>query len=481
MSEEDRNEPMRRQEQGEQKSGFSEEQYKLLKHGNPIGWNIWREKHSKEPILLQRADLGYVNLESGDFRNADLQEARLVNANLHAADLKDAKLQRADLFGANLQGAKLTQANLQEAELVGANLQRAGLTSADLRKADLSIAYLQEACLEGANLQGAKLRGAHLQQANLKRTSLQGTDLKEADLERADLSGSKGIVFDSTYILNTRHIPPNDWHRLRNRYTGIHMIFNLVFLALFVSMYGAKAMFWYGMGKGQDFAIERVQALEQLLAKRVNVEDGNGLTTEERQTLKQTLAVVSWISTKLKEEAAGRLQGAEQAAGARFRKLKVWQVLISYDKGGWFLAAAILLIVYNLLRYILTRRIASLSEEEARTHYTPALKEYKWLLWPHRVTWALGFLAVLSFAVHGYDWLTTDVFVPRQVDTGNRIDQQAPGALPPSPGPAGQSTDGKSASRRPLSEYLSLAANRTSPGIGRLASEHHVLPESHRF
>jgi hypothetical protein len=126
--------------------------------------------------------------------------------------------------------------------------------------------------------------------------------------------------------------------------------------------------------------------------------------------------------------------------------VKVWQVLISYDKGGWFLAAAILLIAYNALRYHLTRQVALLSEEESRTHYTPALDEYRELLLDHWVALALGCFAVLSFGIHGYDWLTVDVFVPRQVDTSNRIDQQAPGAVPTSPGPASQSTDGKSAS-----------------------------------
>lgn len=150
--------------------------------------------------------------------------------------------------------------------------------------------------------------------------------------------------------------------------------------------------------------------------------------------------------------------------------MKVWQVLISWDKGGWFLAAALLLIAYNVLRYFLTRRIASLSEEEARTHYTPALEEYKRLLWADRITGMLGFLAVLSFGIHGYDWLTTDVFVPRQVDTTNRIDQRAPGALPASPEPRSELMEGWPASGRTLPEHSSPAVNCASLGISRLAS-----------
>jgi hypothetical protein len=327
-------------------------------------------------------------------------------------------------------------------------LQGADLGETDLQGANLEHADLQEANLTGANLQGANLEYADLQEANLTRVNLQGAYLKEVDLERADLTDCKGIVFDSTYVLNTRHIPRNSWYRLRKRYTGIRMIFNLVFLALFISMYGAKAMFWYGMSKGQDAAIERVHSLEQFLKEQVNARDPNSLTPEERQVWKHTLMVVSWVSNKLKEESSERLQRAEQVTGTKFRRVKVWQVLISYDKGTWFLIAAILLITYNVLRYILTLFVVSLSEEENRSHYTPSLKEYKWLLWPHRVTWALGFFAVLSFGIHGYDWLTADVFVPKQVDTDNRIDQQSLGSLPASPEPAGQSSSDELSTRR---------------------------------
>ncbi len=472
MSEKNQNEPVPEQEQPEQKPGFSQEQYEMLKRCSDKGdvkeWNEWQTAHPREPILLQGANLRCAKLQGINLVEARLQRADLTGAKLQGARLGGADLHGAELFGADLREAKLMDANLQETNLSGAELH-----DADLRRANLGNAYLAGACLPRADLSNARLQranlgyselpeadlsGANLQGAILSEADLEVTKLKETDLERADLSGCKYLVFDSTYVLNTRHIPKNDWHRLRNRYTGIRMIFNLVFLGLFISMYGAKAMFWYGVGRGQDAAVERAYALEQFLSARVNAGDPNGLTPEERQAWKHTLAVVSWVSSKLKAEASARLRGAEQAAGAKFRRVKVWQVLISYDRGIWFMLAAVLLIIYNVLRYVLTRRVAALSEEENRSHYTPALKEYKRLLWPDTIIRALWYFAVLSFGIHCCDWLTADVFVPRPANVDTRIDQQSPGTLPASPVPASQFMDVGPAYKHALPEYLPRAA-----------------------
>lgn len=425
------------QAQPESESRFSQEQYDMLKrcseNDSATEWNERLRDPTDPQILLKGADLGRAylggadleeaDLEGADLEDAHLEEVNLREANLEGAYLRGADLQEADLLRASLQGADLGGARLQAVELKKASLQGANLSMAVLRRANLDGADLQEADLHEAHLGGANLGGANLQRVDLTRANLEGADLSETDLERADLLHCRGIVFDSTHILNTRHIPKNRWHELRNQYTGVRLIFTLVLLALFVATYAAKAMFWYGVGEGQNEAIERVHSLERYLEEQAKGEDPNSLTPEERQVRKYASMTIFWVFNKLKE-------GASQQVQERLRPRKVWHILIGFDKGGWFSITAILLITYNIMRYVLTRFVAPLSEEESRSHYTPALGQYKWLVRLSKVTWVLGFFALASFGIHCHDWLTTEVYVPNVKDANDLTEQNSSGSSP---------------------------------------------------
>lgn len=471
------NQPNSEQEQEGNGRKFDQKQYekllRCLEKMDLTPWNDWRRDHPEVEILLQDAVLGRANLRDADLRYANLQGAELGGANLHNADLRSADLQGANLEGADLReamiygtklqgasligvrlrgtgltdvnlkntdlhcadlsdaslagidlqganlnhaelkGASLGNSNLQDADLRSANLQEANLGRANLQNADLRFANLQGASLRAANLQEANLEGANLQKAHILEANMKGANLKNADLERADLTGCRGIVFDSTYILNTRHIPKNPWHRLRNQYTGVKLVFHLILLVTFVLIYSAKAMFWCGMAKGQTVMINELASMESRFDEESVLQDPNAPPTQDSQIQKNIAVAISKICGELQEEILGKYQGARGAVNHRFQSLKVWQILLSQDKRIWFQFTTLVLIVYNVLRYVLTQSVAPLSVEEDRSHYTPRLSHYGKILWLHKVNSVLWIFALASFAIHYYDWMTASVLIPK--------------------------------------------------------------------
>lgn len=469
--------PNSEQEQQEQRRKFDQEQYerlvRCLEKMDLSQWNNWRTDHPEVEILLQGAILGRVNLCDADLRSANLQGAELGGANLQNADLRSADLQGANLEGADLQeaiiygtklqgatligvklrgtgltdvnlrntdlhcadlgdaslagidlqganlnrtelrGASLSNSNLQDADLRSANLQDANLGRANLRNADLRSANLQGASLRAANLQGANLEGANLQKAHILDANMKGANLKDADLERADLVGCRGIVFDSTYILNTRHIPKNPWHRLRNQYTGVKLVLHLILLATFILIYSAKAMFWCGMAKGQTIIINELASLESRYDEESVLQDPNESTAQDSQVQKNIAGAISKICGELREKVIRKYQGAKGAVNDKFQSFTVWQILLSQDKKIWFQFATLVLIVYNVLRYLLTQGVAPLSVEEDRSHYTPRLSHYGKIVWFHKVNSVLWVFALASYAIHCYDWMTANVLMPK--------------------------------------------------------------------
>ena len=125
------------------------------------------------------------------------------------------------------------------------------------------------------------------------------------------------------------------------------------------------------------------------------------------------------------------------------------------DKGLRFWAPAVLLLLYNIGRGILTFIIAPMRDEEERSGYSPALKPtslketytlywqiaasegkevskcnpwhcakiarrwllghleaYGWLIWPHRVIEFFMLAAIASFLLNAWIWLTMPVWLP---------------------------------------------------------------------
>ena len=86
-------------------------------------------------IILNNADLRYV-----DFKGSDLSFAQLANAKLNGANLRKAKLHEAKLGNADLTDANLRQANMYGADLSGAVLEKTNLRETDVSAVNFSNA-----------------------------------------------------------------------------------------------------------------------------------------------------------------------------------------------------------------------------------------------------------------------------------------------------------------------------------------------------
>jgi uncharacterized protein YjbI with pentapeptide repeats len=170
----------------------------------------WREQHLAKVSrlgFLQGRDLRYANFFNAVLPRLDLRsrrlyssdvviETRLQRANLGWAQMQEvlldgANLEAATLQGAYLQGGSLRDANLRNADLAWARLQQATLAHATLRRGILNYALLQGADLSRATLRGASLWGAMLQGASLRKADLRGASLGDAHLQGADLTGAR--------------------------------------------------------------------------------------------------------------------------------------------------------------------------------------------------------------------------------------------------------------------------------------------------
>ncbi|MHC4397499.1 MAG: pentapeptide repeat-containing protein [Planctomycetota bacterium] len=132
MEKEDKQEPGRKQPEGERK--FSQQQYDLLKRCSDekdmTRWNEWRQEHPDEEIRLQGAKLRKTHLEKANLRQALLENADLMQAHLESAKLRNTHLENAYLGGTNLENAELREANLRGARFFDAKLQGADFSRA---------------------------------------------------------------------------------------------------------------------------------------------------------------------------------------------------------------------------------------------------------------------------------------------------------------------------------------------------------------
>jgi len=159
-----------------------------LEQANATGSNL------KESMListnLKGAQLVGANLEQANLTNADVSDAVMVGVNLQYARLWNAHVQNTEFVGANLAGAELSGANLQQTNLGGVNLEDAKLIWSNLQMSEMSVANLRNANLENANLQQVRLCDSSLRGAILVNANLSSADLGGADLLGANLRGA---------------------------------------------------------------------------------------------------------------------------------------------------------------------------------------------------------------------------------------------------------------------------------------------------
>jgi len=264
--------------------------------------------------------------------------------------------------------------------LTGANFKEADLTGTDFRGAILSLANFNGAILILANLSGANFPGfanpemlinANLSNANLTHAiftglNLQGTILNNADLSSADLRRTQHCEFDQTCLRGAQLSPycSDRWSELRRKYTGTRFFLTLLFLIAYFFPLAAQLLFWNAVG--------RVQATHYFDAER---------NTD------------------------------------RLTQMTVFEKLISLEQGWLYAILAILLVMYNVGRGLLTWRIGPMRDEEDRSGYTPEAAAFQQLYWvDHRIlrwlvyaSWVSAVLLIFTI----YSGLGTTVWVPK--------------------------------------------------------------------
>lgn len=71
------------------------------------------------------------------------------------------------------------------------------------------------------------------------------------------------------------------------------------------------------------------------------------------------------------------------------------------------------MLVYNLLRAVMTWFVAEMRDSEERSGWSPSYdKKFKTLVVGHYVTWSLGMLAAVSFILHAVRFLSSPISVP---------------------------------------------------------------------
>ena len=144
-----------------------------------------RQLNLNEQVLLAKAPRAetLALIHSGDWREGLKQVAPL---NLQSRNFRHAQMKKVILMGANL----------REAQLQGADLEYAQLQRTDLMKSQLQGAKFEIALLQGANSREAQLQGS-----NLREAQLQGADLRGAYLYAAEGIHSKTELIDAREVV----------------------------------------------------------------------------------------------------------------------------------------------------------------------------------------------------------------------------------------------------------------------------------------
>ena len=97
----------------------------------------------------------------------------------------------------------------------------------------------------------------------------------------------------------------------------------------------------------------------------------------------------------------------------------VWQLMVGWDRRGYYWSIPSLLVVYNLFRAYITIMVVPMREEEERSGFAPkfyGLTGYRHIFLIHQyfVRWVL-WIASVFFSYNVLYWLTQTVGVPRPI------------------------------------------------------------------
>lgn len=326
----------------------------------------WTGVNFRKGILRDKGFSGYV-LRKADFRNADLERCDFDHADLRGANFE----------GANLVGANFSRANLTGATLKGARLKRAILFQATLNRADLRSA-------EDVEFDDNPINGAiFTSRFGLIWTLLSGLIAFLRFVNRRFPMVGPDVLPGPTGTLDDR------WSKLRRTYTGPRFALLLILLFMFLLPNILKTSALVAIGHAEANLMEMLTSADR------------PATSEARQGVS---AAVAQGRTELVERI--------RAEYNRRPRYQVWQILLGMTEKRYApVALAIVLVVFNFLRLLVTLMVAPMREAEERSHVTPAKIEYMTAYKLHKVVTALWFAAISELAFNVWIWLTTPVVI----------------------------------------------------------------------
>lgn len=176
------------------------------------------------------------------------------------------------------------------------------------------------------------------------------------------------------------------WSVLRQSYAGPRLFFLFLFVLVFALPYVGRAAFYSAVGPVERRLAAQAESRKPELEARLATNPADLLARRELEQINSTLAKVE--------------------------PRPLWHVLLKWDEGKvWPTVLAVLLILYNAGLYLLISSVSPLRDEEERSGWSPAWKDYSKLIWLHRAVTGLFYVSFVSFVVNAERLLTDTVFV----------------------------------------------------------------------
>jgi len=345
--------------------------------------NFWRqlveEGRSGDLPELYSNQLRKWGVAVEEIKNANLGDAK--KADFSSSDPQGFSFKGAVLDGADFRNAKLSSTDFSNVSASSANFEGATFNRSNLTSTDFSHSYLADCDFSHARMDRADLFKANCAASSFFAADLTGCDIQQTNMSECDLRRAKGMEFYATLIRGAQFSTQSDddWSRLRTRYSGPNMIFNILFLLSYILPQAALVAFYYSLGSLQDsFAVLQLQTNTIVI-----------------------LAVLGLVDLS-------------------------WNSMFAFS-------SSISLIVYNCFRAALTWFTASFREAEERSGRTPRLRDdgegflddiegsnllhsmrelYGWLIPLDRYLNRLFAFTIALAAVRGVVWLFQPVSLP---------------------------------------------------------------------
>lgn len=340
-------------------------------------------------LRLKRVDIqnhvGAINFEGAKLQGVNFTKIlvkrwdHMDEMERHLNDFSDIDLSGMDFTGALLPSSNFKRAKLNRVSFQDAKLSDCDFTESEVNAVNFSYADLSSVIFGNVDLTTAKLSGA--------------------DLTKANLRSAKNFILDDNYTDRTKFpvIANDPWSKLRGSYSGPMFLLNMILLITFLTVYGGKVAFWYGINQAQQEILD-VQKNINAVLKNYEAEIQNKESQDGALIIEAKLSVLKEVRYKITPITnLGLCLQPEQ----KCRTQSVFFAVIQWGYP-WFPAIlAMALIVYNMFRSFLTYRISILRDNEDKSQFSPSYNSYKRLFFLHKyLLTPLVFVSVASITYH---------------------------------------------------------------------------------